>query len=59
MHLIGSFQVFASDNLVRPVVAIVQAPGQSWIPDPVEVEEVIELPLEGRPDDFTGIHFKA
>jgi 8-oxo-dGTP pyrophosphatase MutT (NUDIX family) len=37
--------VFASDNLVRPVVAIVQAPDQSWIPDPVEVEEVIELPL--------------
>jgi 8-oxo-dGTP pyrophosphatase MutT (NUDIX family) len=42
---LSSQYVFASGNLVRPVVTIVQAPDQPWKPDPVEVEKVIELPL--------------
>ena len=43
--------VYASANLVRPVVTVVKAPVQNWIPDPVEVEEVIELPLSVLSDD--------
>ncbi len=42
---LSSQYVFASANLVRPVVTIVQSPDQPWKPDPIEVEEVIELPL--------------
>ena len=37
--------VYASDNLVHPVVAIIEPP-EPWDPDPVEVAEVITLPLE-------------
>ena len=36
--------VYASDNLVHPVVAIIEHPGP-WNPDPVEVAQVITLPL--------------
>ncbi len=36
--------VYASDNLVHPVVALIEHPG-GWNPDPVEVAEVITLPL--------------
>ena len=36
--------VYASDNLVHPVVALIENPGV-WNPDPVEVAEVITLPL--------------
>lgn len=42
---LSSQYVFASANLVRPVVAIVQPPSGPWRPDPREVEQVIELPL--------------
>ncbi len=38
--------VFASNNLVSPQVLVAQAPSQAWRPDVVEVERVIELPLE-------------
>ncbi len=37
--------VYASGNLVHPVVTIMESPGQPWSPDPVEVHEVISLPL--------------
>lgn len=37
--------VYASGNLVHPVVTIMEAPDQPWSPDPVEVNEVISLPL--------------
>lgn len=37
--------VYASNNLVHPVVAIIEPPLQPWEPDPVEVEKVIPLPL--------------
>jgi 8-oxo-dGTP pyrophosphatase MutT (NUDIX family) len=37
--------VYASRNLVHPVVAVVETPDQAWSPDPVEVQEVIALPL--------------
>ena len=36
--------VYASDNLVHPVVAIIEHP-DAWNPDPVEVAQVISLPL--------------
>ena len=36
--------VYASDNLVHPVVAVIEHPG-TWNPDPVEVAQVISLPL--------------
>lgn len=37
--------VYNSDNRVHPVVALIQAPKQSWKPDPIEVADVIHLPL--------------
>jgi 8-oxo-dGTP pyrophosphatase MutT (NUDIX family) len=37
--------VYASRNLVHPVVAIVEAPDREWSPDPVEVQQVITMPL--------------
>ncbi len=37
--------VYGSDNLVYPVVAIIEPPQEPWKPDPVEVEKVIPLPL--------------
>lgn len=37
--------VYASDNLVHPLVVVIQPPSQPWIPDPVEVEKVITLRL--------------
>jgi len=36
--------VYASDNLVHPIVAFIEYP-EPWNPDPVEVAEVIPLPL--------------
>ena len=38
--------VFASDNLVRPIVVTIEPPKSDWCPDPVEVAEVILLPLK-------------
>jgi 8-oxo-dGTP pyrophosphatase MutT (NUDIX family) len=43
--------VYASNNLVHPVVVIIQPPQQPWEPDPVEVEKVIPLPLSVLLDD--------
>ena len=37
--------VYASNNLVHPVVSVIARPTQPWRPDPVEVAEVITLPL--------------
>jgi 8-oxo-dGTP pyrophosphatase MutT (NUDIX family) len=37
--------VYASGNLVHPVVTIIEPPGHSWVPDPSEVDEVIPLPV--------------
>ncbi len=37
--------VYASDNRVHPIVAIVETPDCDWCPDPGEVAEVIEVPL--------------
>nr|WP_286177770.1 CoA pyrophosphatase [Rhodopirellula sp. JC639] len=38
--------VFASDNLVETLVLTAGSPVGDWRPDPVEVDEVIEMPLE-------------
>jgi 8-oxo-dGTP pyrophosphatase MutT (NUDIX family) len=38
--------VYASNNLVYPVVYTADAPRSPWDPDPAEVERVIELPLQ-------------
>ena len=37
--------VYASDNAVQPVVFIIETPLLQWQPDPVEVEDVILLPV--------------
>ena len=37
--------VYGSDNLVHPLVMLIQPPIQPWKPDPIEVEEVIPLHL--------------
>lgn len=37
--------VFASDNLVETVIVTAETPDGPWQPDPVEVDEVIELPV--------------
>lgn len=36
--------VYASNNFVHPVVAVIDTPGP-WQPDPTEVDQVISLPL--------------
>ncbi|MFG0261402.1 MAG: NUDIX hydrolase [Novipirellula sp. JB048] len=38
--------VYISDNAVQPIVFIIDRPPPPWSPDPVEVEDVILLPLE-------------
>ncbi|TWU23033.1 putative NUDIX hydrolase [Novipirellula galeiformis] len=38
--------VYVSDNAVQPMVYIIDRPPSPWLPDPVEVEDVILLPLE-------------
>jgi 8-oxo-dGTP pyrophosphatase MutT (NUDIX family) len=38
--------VYASNNLIFPVVLTAQMPSADWSPDPAEVDRVIELPLE-------------
>lgn len=38
--------VFASENVVKPFLVAGPAPESPWRPDPVEVDEVIEMPLE-------------
>lgn len=38
--------VYASNNLIFPVVFTAQMPSADWSPDPVEVDRVIELPLD-------------
>jgi 8-oxo-dGTP pyrophosphatase MutT (NUDIX family) len=52
---LSSQYVFASANLVRPVVSILAAPAAPWNPDPVEVEEIIELPLSVLVDSQSRI----
>jgi len=37
--------VYASDNIVHPVVTVMQPPEIPWRPDPNEVDQVIALPL--------------
>lgn len=38
--------VYASNNLIFPVVFTAHMPSADWSPDPAEVDRVIELPLE-------------
>ncbi|TWT74897.1 NUDIX hydrolase [Allorhodopirellula solitaria] len=38
--------VYASDNLVTPVVCVLRKPTVPWRPDPGEVDEVIHLPFQ-------------
>ena len=38
--------VYGSDNLVHPVVMACRHPTEPWVPDRVEVDLVIDLPLE-------------
>tara|TARA_R110002049_G_scaffold27321_2_gene94160 strand:+ start:329147 stop:329929 length:783 start_codon:yes stop_codon:yes gene_type:complete len=38
--------VYNSDNRVHPVVVLISPPRQPWRPDPVEVSEVITLPVK-------------
>ena len=43
--------VYASDNLVHPIVVTIHSPRNDWKPDPVEVAKVIPLPLSVLLDD--------
>ncbi len=47
--------VYTSNNLVFPVVFTAAAPEDEWVPDPLEVDSVLEMPLEMllSPDHFT------
>lgn len=38
--------VYTSNNLVFPVVFTATAPAAEWVPNPLEVESVLEMPLE-------------
>ncbi|MFG0266993.1 MAG: NUDIX hydrolase [Rhodopirellula sp. JB055] len=38
--------VYASDNLVTPIVFVIDPPGSDWQPDPAEVDEVIDFPIQ-------------
>lgn len=42
--------VYASDNLVHPLVFTIEPPDRGWKPDPIEVAEVIPLPLAAIAD---------
>lgn len=42
---LSSHYVYASDNLVYPVVLHIEPPTEPWNPDPAEVAQVIELPV--------------
>ena len=43
--------VYASDNCVHPIVVVTDRPEHDWVPDPVEVAEVIPLPLRALFDE--------
>lgn len=43
--------VYASDNQVTPHVFVAKRPDVDWSPDPVEVDEVIEMPLSALTDE--------
>ena len=43
--------VYASDNLVHPIVITIAPPKSDWNPDPAEVAKVIPLPLSVLLDD--------
>ena len=48
-HVCGQLSeqfVFGSNNLVRPVVVTMEEPLFQWNPDPVEVDEIVVLPLK-------------
>ncbi|QDT09217.1 NUDIX hydrolase [Planctomycetes bacterium K23_9] len=49
--------VFGSDNRVHPMVITAQMPDSDWMPDPVEVDEVVSLPLRTllQPDSHTVV----
>lgn len=47
--------VYASDNRVHPLVFLIDPPTTPWSPDPVEVAEVIELPLLSLSDPDSRI----
>ncbi|TWU60443.1 putative NUDIX hydrolase [Rubripirellula tenax] len=42
---LASQYVYASGNVVHPVVMVIDPPRGVWKPDPIEVEHVISLPL--------------
>lgn len=43
--------VYASDNEVTPFVFVAPRPDVPWSPDPVEVDEVLEMPLSALVDN--------
>ncbi|GAA5507014.1 putative Nudix hydrolase NudL [Novipirellula caenicola] len=52
--------VYASDNAVQPVVFVIEPPLTQWQPDPIEVENVILMPLQEllRPSRRTVVQMK-
>lgn len=43
--------VYASDNMVHPIVVACEPPAENWRPDRIEVETVIEVSIETLLDD--------
>ncbi len=47
--------VYASDNLVHPVVFVIDPPDRQWQPDPIEVDEVVTLPVSALIDSSSRV----
>jgi len=50
--------VYGSDNLVSPLVMVAEAPKTPWQPDLLEVDRVIELPVEVLHSNHTRVRVK-
>lgn len=53
-----SLYVYASRNHVHPIVCVMECPKHFWRPDPNEVAEVIELPIQRLLDPAARIRVK-
>ncbi|MEM0927190.1 MAG: CoA pyrophosphatase [Planctomycetota bacterium] len=51
--------VFASSNVVTPIIVAGRSPESPWDPDPAEVDEVIEMPLQAVIPEGTDSNLNA
>ncbi len=52
---LATHYVYASQNQVHPVVVLIDRPSSNWQPDPVEVAEVLLMPLASLTDQSTRV----